>query len=184
MTDQELKDLIGGLAIDTKELKAAQKKTDEQMKRTDEKIDKLGKLIGSISNNQGDAAEEFFFNTLRSKLKIGDILFDDIAPNVYKEKGKVRDEYDILLTNGNSLAIVETKYKAHINDLEKLKNKKIPNFRILFPLYKDYKIYAGIAGFNVNKNVEQKAEEYGFFVLKRKGDIVEIDSDYMRVQAE
>nr|MDA3941229.1 hypothetical protein [Spirochaetia bacterium] len=184
MTDRELKDLVASLAIDTKELKADQRKTDEQ-------IDRLGKLIGnilnnqggvaeefsfdtlsseiigSISNNQGDVAEEFFFNTLRSKLKIGDLLFEDISPNVYKERGGIKDEYDILLTNGNSLAIVETKYKAHISDLEKLKNKKIPNFTKLFPVYKDYKIYAGIASFNINKDIERKAREYGFFVLKR-----------------
>ena len=189
MTDQELKNLVASLTEDTKALTEAQRQTDEQMrqtdeqmKKTDEKIDRLGKLIGNISNNQGDDAEEFFFNTLRSKMKIGDISFGDISPNVYKERGSVKDEYNILLTNGNSIAIVETKYKAHPNDLEKLKDKKIPNFRKLFPVYKDFVIYAGIASFNINKQVERKAEEYGFFVLKRKGDIVETDSTHMRGQ--
>ena len=183
MTDQELKDLVSDLAVETKELKDAQIKTDEQMNRTDKKIDRLGKLIGNISNNQGDAAEEFFFNTLRSDLKIGNLLFDDISPNVYKERGRIKDEYDIVLSNGNSVALVETKYKAYMNDLEKLKSKKIPNFTKLFPLYKDYKIYAGIASFNINKDIVRKAEEYGLFVLKRKGNIIETSSDYMRNQA-
>lgn len=42
MIDQELKDLIAGLAADTKELKASQKETDRQMKETDRKLESVG----------------------------------------------------------------------------------------------------------------------------------------------
>ena len=60
MTDDELKNLVASLAIDSKVLREAQKQTDEQMKRTDEKLKSVGIQLGNMSKNQGDIAEEFF----------------------------------------------------------------------------------------------------------------------------
>lgn len=60
--------------------------------------------------------------------------------------GDLQDEFDIILINGTSVAIIEIKYKVRPNDIEKL-FKKMENFRILFPIYKNYKLYAGMAGF-------------------------------------
>ena len=189
MTDQELKDLVASLSVSQDKLTASQDRTDEQMKRTSaelsrmgKKIDRIGTLAGNISNNQGDVAEQFFYDSLRHKPQIGGIKFSDVMANTLKAIGKLKDEFDIVLINGNSLAIIETKYKAHVKDVEKIKNKKIPNFRKLFPLYKDYKIYAGIASFYITEDVEEKAEEYGFFVLRRKGKVIEVDAKCMREQ--
>ena len=155
---------------------------DKRAEKLDRKLDKIAKMGGNIGNNQGDVAEEFFFNTLKVNPRIGSMQFDDVSANVLKTRDGIKDEYDILLTNGNCLAIVETKYKAHINDVEHLKNRKIPNFRKLFPIYANYTIFAGIAGFHINEDVVTKAEEYGFFILKRHGKLVESDTEYMRAQ--
>ncbi len=200
MLDPEVKEWFREIAERQKQTDEQFRKTDEQFRKTDDKfgkerellnekfiqtdneIKKLSKLLGNIANNQGDVAEEFFFNTLRDTLKVGNLKFDDIAKNQFKERGGVRDEFDIFLTNGDSVAIVEVKYKAHENDIEKIKTKKVPNFRKLFPIYKDYKLYVGIAGFHINEDIVKKAEENGFFVLKRKGDIVEFDTSFMTAQ--
>ncbi len=159
-----------------------QKKTDEQMKKTDARLDKLAKIYGGVSQNQGDAVEEFFFNTLKGKKRIGNMVFDTIQKNMRVDGKNLKGEYDIVLYNGSSVAIIETKYKAHIIDIENLREKKIPNFRKLFPFFDNYKIFAGIAGFHINDDVVKKAEEYGFFVLKRKGKIVEFDTDFVKEQ--
>ena len=165
MTDLELKELVASLAI-------AQKETAKQMAETDRKLDKVAKLVGNISNNQGDVTEEFFFNSLKVNPHLGDIKFDDILSNLRKAKGGIEDEFDILMTNGDSIGLVEVKYKVHKRDIDKLKNKKIINFRKLFPIYKNYKLYVGIAGFHINDEAEESAKDNGFFVLKRYGDIV------------
>lgn len=34
--------------------------TDKQFKKTDEKLDRIGKLVGNIANNNADVAESFF----------------------------------------------------------------------------------------------------------------------------
>ena len=53
-----------------------------------------------------------------------------------------------------------------------LKEKQIKNFRTLFPMYKDYKIYGALAGFTINDKIIKKAKDDGFFVLQKKGDIL------------
>ncbi len=171
MTDQELKDLVASLAV-------SQSVTDEQLKRTGEKLDKIGLMLGSIANNQGSVSEAYFINSLKDKLQIADITFDVLIPN-YKIIGKdVRDELDILLVNGESIAIVEVKYKVHLNDIKKLA-KKIINIK-KHPQYRSTKVYAGIAGFSVNDDVFEYAKEHGYFILERKGDIVETYASTLR----
>ncbi len=162
------------------------KKTEEFFKlrviEDKKELKKLGEYIGNVANNQGDVAEEFFFNTLQHEMKIGSYVFNSIIPNLTSSKGKLTDEFDIVMVNGNTLAIIETKYKTHVNDIEKLKEKKIPNFQKLFPVYNNFTIYVGIAGFHINKDVIEKAEEYGFFILKRHGKLVEADTTFMKDQ--
>jgi len=186
MTDQELKDLVASLAIsqaktdeELNKLKEAQlktdeqlKKTDEQLKKTDEQLKKLAEQIGGIGNNQGAVAEEYFYNSLKGKMKLLDMEFDDIGLNWKKSKKDIEDEFDIVLTNGKNIALIEVKYKAHRNDVEKL-DKKVKNFRKLFPEYSHLKLYAGIASFHIYEEAKELACQKGYFVLKRNGNVVE-----------
>ena len=89
------------------------------------------------------------------------------------------DEYDILLVNGEELAIIEVKYKVHPKDVQKLE-KKIKNIKKL-PQYKNYKVYAGVAGFNISRDVITLAKEEGYFILQRKGDVIHTISDNLKV---
>jgi chromosome segregation ATPase len=199
MTDKELKELVASLAISQKktdeqikatdeqikelkdrmtqtdeqlrELKERMNQTDEQMKKTDIKIDKIAKMVGNMGNNQGEVAEEYFVNSLKDVLKIGELNFDYLLENVHLQTKKINDEFDILLVNGSSVAIIEVKYKVHPNVIDSLE-KKIEHLKLMKE-YKNYNIYAGVAGFKVPKEVIRKAEEKGYFVLKRKGDVIE-----------
>jgi len=104
-------------------------------------------------------------------LRVGEIDFDFLVPNFKAKRGRrVLAEYDILLVNGESVAIVEVKYKAHINDLDKLP-KKIEQLKNL-PQYDNYKVYAGIATFVANDDLVEKAKKMGYFILQRKGDVI------------
>ncbi len=174
MTDDELKNLVASLAIDSKVLREAQKQTDEQMKRTDEKLKSVGIQLGNMSKNQGDIAEEFFFNSLVNENHLGPIKFEDIMMNVQKHRGNLQEEYDLVMTNGDAIGIVEVKYKAHENDLDKLE-RKMQHFKQLFPVYKTYKLYGAIASFHINDDAKREALKRGFFVLQRSGKVVHTD---------
>ena len=189
MTDEELKELVASLAIKSDRLDAQQQKTDEQMRKTDEQMRKtdeqmrktndtlksIGIQLGNMSRNQGDVAEEFFFNSLANDTHLGAIHFDDISKNEHKRRGKTEEEYDIVMTNGNAIGIVEVKYKLHINDLEKLE-RKMKNFKTLFPWFENYKLYGAMASFHINDDAKSEALNRGFFVLQRSGDLIHTDA--------
>jgi hypothetical protein len=149
------------------ELRASQKETNETLKR-------VGVDFGNMKKNQGDVAEEFFFNSLLDNPHLGGIHFDDIAKNEFKHRGNLQEEYDIVMTNGNAIGIVEVKYKAHEKDLKKLE-RKMRNFKKLFPIYEAYKLYGAIASFHINDDAKEAALNQGFFVLQRKGDVLQTD---------
>ena len=180
-TNKELSKAHQEFKEEQKAIQEAQQKTDEQLKETDRKLEKVSELLGGIGKNQGDVAEEFFFNSLVDDPHLGGIHFDDISKNDYKQRGKLQEEYDIVMTNGNAIGIVEVKYKAHENDLGKLE-RKMRNFKALFPWFSDYKLYGAIASFHINNDAKKAALERGFFVLQRKGEIVQTDcSEHLMV---
>jgi len=179
MTDDELKELVASLAVDSKNLHEAQKATDEQMKRNDkmltEKLVRMGITLGNIGKNQGDVAEEFFFQSLIKDNHLGKIHFDDVVKNMEKHRGNIQEEYDLVMTNGDAIAVVEVKYKAHEYDLDKL-DRKMKHFKQLFPIYQAFKQYGAIAAFHINDEAKEEALRRGYFVLQRSDDLVHTES--------
>lgn len=157
----------------TQERKEAQSKTDQQMKETSEEIKKLSDYIGNIGRNQGDVAEEFFINSISQTLKVGGIQYDELNKNMYKKTKKAEGEFDIVLINGKDLAIIETKYKAHENDLDDLINKKHNNFKKLYPQYDNYTHHLGLASFFISDDTKEKALKNNVMILQRKGELLE-----------
>ena len=84
------------------------------------------------------------------------------------KSGKQDAQYDIVLYNDESIAIIEIKYKASKNDINDL-IRKAGIFRDWFPEYSDYKIYLGIAGMSFLKNTVKNAEAKGIAVIRQRG---------------
>jgi predicted AAA+ superfamily ATPase len=144
-------------------------------------LERLGITLGNVTNNQGYVAEEFFLNSLLKHNHLGNIYFDDVAKNMEKHRGQMQEEFDLVLNNGDVIGIVEVKYKAHENDLDKL-DRKMKNFKKLFPIYQNYKQYGAIASFHINDAAKKEALRSGYFVLQRSGDLVHTESgDHLTV---
>lgn len=181
MTDQELRDLVASLAVNSAKTDAQLAQTDAKLAATSAKIDRVAEMVGGIANNQGAVAEEFFSNSLAAKPQIGNITFDSVTPNLMFKSKREHSEFDIVLTNGKSVALIEVKYKAHASDLDQAQ-AKIDSYRRWRPEHKDFSIFAGLASFSVPPEVIEQARERGIFVLQRKGDVLEIDSAQMRAR--
>jgi hypothetical protein len=160
-------------------IQAAQAKTDAQMAKTDKKLTSMLEMLDGITTSQGLVAEEFFFNTLADSLTVGGVKYDGITSNIRRKINGQWVEVDLILDNGTSLAIIEVKYRARPKNIVQLQNT-IRTYRQAFPQYKDFKIYGGIASFNIDDSVADEAHENGFFILKRKGDLLEVDTQGMR----
>ncbi len=149
------------------------KETDKQFKETKEFIKNLSINIDGISKTQGEITEDYFFNILKENKSIAGLQFDNIERNLYQyARHNLKGEYDIIMFNGDSVLIVEIKNKIRTKDINNLKTKQIANFRELFPNYKDFKIYGAVAGFTIKDELVKKANDEGFFVLQKKGDIM------------
>lgn len=180
MTDDELKQLVANLAVSQQKTDQQLAKTDAQLAKTDAqlaktsaKIDKLAKMYGGMANNQGDVAEEFYYNSLKDNPVLQGVKYDSVDKNITRSSQGVEDEFDLLLLNGKDVFIIEVKYKAHPNDLERLIYKKASNFKKLFPAYAKHQHHLGLASFHINDELKELALNQGVTVLQRKGDVME-----------
>jgi len=62
--------------------------------------------------------------------------FSEWTQHLKSRRQGLEDEYDIVLYNHTSVAIIEVKYKAHTKDIP-IVLKKAETFRILFPEYNE-----------------------------------------------
>ena len=153
----------------------------QSKKDTDRKMKELQKTIGGWANNHGSFAEEYFFNSFENgKQNFFGEKFDEIEKHLSNYWQGLKDEYDIVLYNHTSVAIIEVKYKAHINDIPDVL-KKAETFRILFPQYKDFKIYLGLASMSFYPELEESSVKHGIAVIKQVGDMVIINDSNLKV---
>jgi CO dehydrogenase/acetyl-CoA synthase delta subunit len=156
-----------------------QARAEERSARVDEQIARTNKQLGGMAQSQGDVAEEYFYNSLVVNPQIGDIRFDIIDQNSIRTHKNIKQEFDIVLINGGSVAIVEVKYKACLKDIEQL-FKQIESFKVLYPEYKNYKLYAGLASLCVPNEVTEQAQKQGLFVLQQVGNVLSQHTQNMR----
>jgi len=152
------------------EIKEAQKRTDKQ--------------IGAIANSNGRMAEQMVFNSLERKMTLAGIKFNriELNKNGHNKELNLKGEYDIVMTNHTTVALIEAKHNVNKNDVYNLaKEEVIENFRLLFPEYKNYKIMLAIGGASFEKNVEKEAKENGIGVIKVVGDKVEYYTEGIRI---
>lgn len=150
-------------------------RTEAQMAKTDAKLKETAMLLGNIGVNLGLVAEEFFYYALKDSKKFGKVKFDEVDLNVSGRNKKVQDEFDIVMYNGNTIAIIEVKHKVHPNDLQKLKTSKLENFKTLYPDYAQYNYLLGIGGFSIPQDVMDQAKQEGIAILRQKGNLVVIE---------
>ena len=149
-----------------------------------EQIKEISKQIGGITKSNGKVAEATIYNSLERDMTFAGIEFDAIEKNkkLHSKKLNLKGEYDVVMYNGDTLAIIEIKYNVEKGDVnEFIDKKKVEKFRLLFPEYKDYKIMLGIGGMNFENEAEKEAERYGIGVIKVVGDKVEYYTDGIKI---
>jgi len=155
----------------------------DSQKETDRLIKANAKQIGGIDSSNGMMAEETIYNALKKNMTFGKIEFDDITRNMklHSKLLNLEGEFDVVLKNGDTLAIIETKYKVRLEDLSKIIEHHVPNFKKLFPVFNNYKIVLGIGGMSFEKDVEKTAKENGIGIIKIVGDNVEYYTENIKI---
>ncbi|MDR0303254.1 MAG: NERD domain-containing protein [Chitinispirillales bacterium] len=181
----EARDQIKENAKGFAELREQQKKiaeeSEKRSKKIDEKLDRLNEIVNRVNNNIGYHAEQYFQTVFEKKLSFGKETYYYMLPNLkYSRKGKSA-EFDIVLVNGESVAIIEAKNRIHPDFIKEIALNKVSQFREYFPIYENYKLYLGAAGFSFDESVVKEAKVYGIGIIRQVGDAVEIDDRDLKV---
>ena len=181
ISDQELREIVASLATGSKKTDAQLAKTDAQLEKTDKKLAKIIELHGGYITNQAKSAERYFVRSLEKQdLEIANVSFDEIYPNFTKRTKKKELELDALLVNGSHVGILEVKTTLHKNDVEKVYEKSIKNFRDMCKEYKDKKLMVIVAGEDILKDAKKLANEYGFVCMSGEDKKVSVSFEGAR----
>ena len=152
-----------------------------KMAETGKQIDKVSKQMGGINENIGKHAEQFFQDAFEKKLEFGGIKYDEIICNLAHKDKSGSVEFDIVLENCQSVAIIEVKNRIHPSFVKELAEERVKKFREYFPVYKDYSVYLGIAGFSFGEFVVEEASRYGVGIVRQVGNSMEMDAGKLKV---
>jgi hypothetical protein len=176
MTDDEPKALVASLAV-------AQQKTDRKLEFIIERIDYIELMLGSLRSitndffcDEKESVEKYFYNYFVETKCLDLMQFDTL-----EMLGS--DDYNIKLVNDycGNLIYTKAKFKITKKDLHDFEIK-LKKFKKQSPYYENYKLYGAIASFHINDDAKKDALERGFFVLQRKGKVVQTDcSEHLMV---
>ena len=160
-TNQQIKTL----STKTDKLRISQKATDEQIKRTDKRMDKF---IGDTGNRWGKLGENLVKGALVQRLKERGIQVE----RVFTQARKGDTEFDIVAVNGKEVVVVEVKATLDPSDVYYFA-EMIKKFKVLWPDFKEKTVYGAIAYLiKVNRQADSLAEKQGFFVISATGDVI------------
>jgi len=168
--------LLSEKFAETRQLFAA---TDKKFDRLEKMIDKDRELIGGISRSNGEFCEEYFINSFKEKPIFMGEKYDRVIPYLRPDPVVIEDEYDLVLRNGNSVVLIEMKYKAGTDDVGKM-FKKLESYRANYQMFKNYKVYLCLASFRFPDIVRECAAKEGVILIQQRGEIIEVISENVK----
>ena len=159
-------------------LEEAQEKTDQKLENLSEKVSILSDNIGGLANKFGGFTEGMAFPSM-TKLLEEKFTLDYIQTRVKaKNHGKKveLDVYGYANSTVNQVVIVEVKSllkEEHVDEMQ----KKIQNFKTIFPQHEEKKVYAILAYVDYkSEKVLQQAEKQGFYLACIHDDVFSLSN--------
>jgi hypothetical protein len=78
------------------------------------------------------------------------------------------------------VGIIETKYKAHREQIQEV-IQKAETFRLNLPKYQHYQVYLGLAALTFEERAEADCISKGIAIIKQLGDSVVINDAHLKV---
>ena len=135
--------------------------------------------MGGIGNSNGEMAEEYFYNAFKADKFFANERYYKVRRNQIYRKEEIEAEFDLVLLNGKSAALIEVKYNAKPDNIsvEKIISK-IKYFKILYPECEKFKIYLGVAAMSFKKGLEAELHQAGIATIRPVGKkVVKFDKD-------
>ena len=140
-------------------------------------LKKYGMLEGKICQTR-------FYSSLLYSMSFGGISFDEIIESDHKsitlpDDTLIEDEFDIIMTNKDTVMLLEIKYKAEKDDVNTLLYKKFEHFKILYPEYKGFNFMLALGALYFEPDVEPQAIKKGIGILRCDGGDIFIEDGHV-----
>jgi len=153
-----------------KEIKALDARLEKMYAESRKERKELNQQLGGISNSNGEMAETYFYNALKRDKTFVNEKFDSIKRNRKFVNNEIEAEFDIILFNGKSAAIIEVKYNAKPDNISVRRIvSRVEAFKLLYPDYKNHNIYLGVAAMTFRKGLEQRLHRAGIATIRQVG---------------
>ena len=149
------------------------------MQRTEKMISNSNERIEGISRSNGEFCEEYFINSFKENPTLFGERFDRVLEYHRPLTAVIDDEYDLILRNCTTVALIEMKYKAGINDVGKMFSK-LNSYRANYPSDNNYKIYLCLASFRFPAAIRARAADEGIVLIQQRGEKIEVISKNIR----
>ena len=162
-----------------KEAEERRKEAEERRKEAEESMKKFDRKIGELTGTLGRFVEGMIEPNILKMFKERGIIVRQVQNRVmiYKDNGEKEAEIDLLLINSEYSIAVEVKttlnvdavneHLARLNKIQKNPPKGAKGTILL----------GAVTGLRIEEEADKYAYRKGFFVLKQKGEIVEIGND-------
>jgi hypothetical protein len=179
---EQITEMERKIAEDDRRREENERILNEKFAETERFFKETRREIAGITKSNGEIAEEYFANSFLKDLHFAGQEFDSLAANMNKKMKKInlQGEFDLVLFNCTSIAIIEVKYKAEKKHIEKLLNKP-QIFKQLFPEYANFNIFLGLAGLSMKPEVESEAIEQGIAVVKQLGENMVVFDKHLKM---
>jgi hypothetical protein len=203
MTNEELRDLVAGLAIRHAELAEIQKETDRQLRATDRQlqetdrqlqatdrqvkttsqtVEETGRQIRELKQQLGGLGEKFgsftegmAFPSMR-KLLQQRFHMDVISPRVLSRKNGSSMELDVLAYSNskvNEVYVVEVKSHLREDGVQQIL-RILREFHDFYPGHEDKKVYGILAAVDFPEDLEKRVLKEGIYLARIHDETFEI----------
>lgn len=148
-----------------KEVSYSQKETSRQIKETNEGLKKAKELF---ETQWGRLVESLVSGDLVKLLNERGIKVFNTHPNVSRDRGSDQYEYDIVVTNGEEVVVVEVKTTLRVKHI-KLFLEDLKKFTSRLSEYRSKKIYGAVAYLRAEEGSVKYSENQGLFVIRATG---------------
>jgi flagellar biosynthesis GTPase FlhF len=153
-----------------RETKAFEKELERMYAESRRERKEMNRHLGGIDESNGIMAEQYFYNAFKRNKTFVNERFDNIQKNRVYKNGDKEAEFDIILFNGKSAALIEVKYSAKPDNI-RVRDiiSRVEVFKLLYPACKNHNIYLGVAAMSFRKGLEQRLHRHGIATIRQMG---------------
>ncbi len=139
-------------------------------------VERTSKAVDSLTTRWGRFVEELVEPAVIKLFQAKGIDVKEVYPRARSKRYATPMEIDILAVDETELVIVECKSRLSKDDVDEFL-EKLPQFKLAFPHFQNFKAYGAVAGIEINEGIDRYAYKKGLFVIKPSGDTVAIIND-------